>query len=175
MQNNYTYSAESTLKEEGDYEVFVEKMELRVLPSGTEKLFVQYRIREDVEQKYKNSCLFEDIWHEKENPILFNRKKINRILGTQPDVKEGMVFNNINDICNFMLGKYLQVHVVKQYDDYKGEEVNSIAYYRTSKNTNKQVADTQKPASVEPQQEKVDVKQFTQIKLDTVNDDDLPF
>lgn len=162
---DYTFNKENELKEEGDYEVFVEKMEIRILPSGTEKLFCQYRVRDDVEQKYKNSCLFEDIWHEKDNPNLFNRKRINRILGTQ-DIEEGTVFESINAICDFMLGKNLIVHLTKQYDEYRGEEVNSIAYYKPTKNGNKQV--------VAPQQTAPE-KQFTQIKLDVVNDDDLPF
>lgn len=139
MANEYTYEGnDNELKEEGDYEVFVEKMEVRVLPSGTEKLFVQYRIRDDVEQKYKNACLFEDIWHEKENPNLFNRKRINRMLGTQ-DVKEGQVFASINSICDFMIGQKLIVHLVKQYDDYRGEEINSISYYKKTNSAPKKL------------------------------------
>lgn len=157
---DYTYENQNDLKDEGDYEVVVEKMEIRVLPSGTEKLFVQYRIRDDVEQKYKNACLFEDIWHEKENPNLFNRKRINRMLGTQ-DVKEGQVFASINNICDFMIGQKLVVHLVKQYDDYRGEEINSIAYYKRTANAPKKL-----------EEKKPEEKPVPKKELD---DDDLPF
>lgn len=164
MANEYTYENDSNdLKEEGDYEVRVEKMEIRVLPSGTEKLFLQYRIRDDVEQKYKNACLFEDIWHEKENPNLFNRKRINKLLGTQ-EVKEGTVFESINKICDFMLGKDLMVHLVKQFDDYKGEEINSISYYKKTNSAPKTLGSAEnKPAPSTP------------TKPIEIDDNDLPF
>lgn len=164
MQNEYTYESNGNeLKEEGDYEVRVEKMEVRVLPSGTEKLFVQYRIRDDVEQKYKNACLFEDIWHEKENPNLFNRKRINRMLGTQ-EIKEGTVFASINKICDFMIGQNLIVHLVKQYDDYKGEEINSIAYYKKTNSAPKKLGSGTPTPQPQPKNEEVEI-----------NDEDLPF
>lgn len=166
---DYTYESENELKEEGDYEVIVEKMEVRILPSGTEKLFVQYRIRDDVEQKYKNACLFEDIWHEKENPNLFNRKRINRMLGTQ-DVKEGQVFASINNICDFMIGQKLIVHLVKQYDDYRGEEVNSIAYYKRTNFGSKQLP--QGGANPQPQPKKEVPSPLQEVEI---SDDDLPF
>lgn len=162
MANEYTYENDNELKVEGDYEVIVEKMEVRILPSGTEKLFVQYRIREDVEQKYKNACLFEDIWHEKDNPNLFNRKRINRMLGTQ-EVKEGTVFPNINAICDFMIGQKLVVHLVKQFDDYKGEEINSIAYYKRTNNGSKKLGENPAPIANAP------------IPAVGISDDDLPF
>lgn len=162
MANEYTYENDNDLKEEGDYEVRVEKMEIRVLPSGTEKLFLQYRIRDDVEQKYKNACLFEDIWHEKENPNLFNRKRINKLLGTQ-EIKEGTVFESINKICDFMLGKYLMVHLVKQFDDYKGEEINSIAYYKKTNSAPKRLGSEENKPTPAPS------------KPVEINDDDLPF
>ena len=166
MANEYTYENNNELKEEGDYEVTVEKMEVRILPSGTEKLFVQYRIRDDVEQKYKNACLFEDIWHEKDNPNLFNRKRINRMLGTQ-EVKEGTVFPNINAICDFMIGQKLIVHLVKQFDDYRGEETNSIAYYKKTNNGTKKVG-TPNPAP-KPETPAVELQPVE------ISDDDLPF
>ena len=160
----YTYENDYDLKEEGDYEVIVEKMEVRILPSGTEKLFVQYRIRDDVEQKYKNSCVFEDIWHEKENPNLFNRKRINRLLGTQ-NIEEGTVFESINNICDFMIGQKLIVHIVKQFNDYKGEEENSVAYYKRTNNGSKQLPQDGEKPQPQPKQETPKVP----------DDDDLPF
>ena len=147
--NEYVYNEEeSELKPEGDYEVFVEKMEVRVLSTGTEKLYIQYRVRSDVEQAYKNCCLFEDIWKEKENPNKFNGKRINRLLGTQK-LQKGTTFNGINDIINFMLGKRLVVHLVQQYDNYRQATINSIAYYKPTKEAPKQLGDKEAPKKEE--------------------------
>ncbi len=132
-ENAYVYNGEenSELKPEGDYEVFIEKMEVRVLRTGTEKLFIQYRVRSDVEQQYKNACLFEDIWKEKNNPNKFNGVRINQLLGTQHPEK-GTVFNGINDVINFMLGKKLIVHLVQQFDNYQNATINVVKYYKSS-------------------------------------------
>lgn len=156
--SNYTYERQqSELKKDGEYEVRIEKMEVRTLPSGVEKLFLQYRIRDDIEgQAYKGACIFEDIWHEKDNPNVFNRKRINQLLGTQ-DVKEGTVFDSINDVINFLLGKPLIVVLVTKYDDYRGENINSVNYYRSSKQKPKTMGET------------------TQQKSNVVDDKDLPF
>ena len=70
---NYLYEKSyiHDLVAEGDYEVYIEEIEKKTLPSGKEKLSVRYRIRADVEQEYKNRVLFEDIWAEKQNPEFF--------------------------------------------------------------------------------------------------------
>ena len=131
----YTYSAKennSELIKEGDYEATIERIERKTLPSGKEKLSVMYRIRTDVEQQYKNKCVFEDIWAEKENPKVFNRKRINQLLGTQ-DVKDGTTFETINDVINLLINSDLIIHITIETDTYRGEDVNVIQYYKSSK------------------------------------------
>lgn len=155
----YTYENKKTLVETGDYEARLENVERKTLPSGTEKLSLTWRIRDDVEQKYKNKVMFEDIWREKESPEHFNRKRINQLLGTQ-DVKEGTIFETINDIINFVTGKCAVIHIVTAFDEYRGEDVNKVAYYKSS---------SEKPKKVgEPSPKKDDV-------AIVVSDDDLPF
>lgn len=139
IDTSYTFKIENNLKEDGEYEVVVEKMEVKMLSTGTEKLAIQFRIREDVEQKYQNSCVFEDIWHDKDNPKLFNKRRINMLLGTQ-EVKEDTVFRNTDAIIEFMLGKKLIIRLAKEFDDYRGEEVNRIKFYRKTKNEGQKIA-----------------------------------
>ena len=131
----YTYNANengSGLIKEGDYEVSIERIERKTLPSGKEKLSVMYRIRTDVEQQYKNKCVFEDIWAERENPKVFNRKRINQLLGTQK-IEDGTTFETINDVINFLLYNNLIIHITVETDTYRGEDVNMIQYYKSSK------------------------------------------
>lgn len=132
MGYQYNASDSSNLIKEGDYEVIIEKMEVRTTSNGKNKLYVQYRIRTDVEQLYANKCVFEDIWEEKENPGVFNRKRINKILGTQ-NVKDGQEFEDINAIIDFLEGAQLIVHVIIDFNDYRGEDINAINYYKKSK------------------------------------------
>ena len=135
MADSYTYKNESSLMPTGDYEVRLEEMGIAFLPSGKRKLAIRFRVRDDIEgQGYGNKCLFEDIWPEKENPNMFNRKRINQLLGTQ-DVKDGQVFNDIYAIMDFMKSNNcLIAHVITTFDEYKGEDVNKITYYKSSKN-----------------------------------------
>ena len=157
--SEYTYNAEnnSGLIKEGDYEATIERIERKVLPSGKEKLSVMYRIRTDVEQSYKNKCVFEDIWAEKENPKVFNRKRINQLLGTQK-IEDGTEFDTINDVIQFLLYSNLILHITIEMDTYRGEDVNVVQFYKSSKVNPQQLEEKPKGGN-----------------LPVVDDDDLPF
>lgn len=156
--SDYVYNGESNLMEEGAYEVTIEAIERRVLPSGKEKLVVKYRVRTDVEQKYRNRCVYEDIWAERENPNYFNRKRINQLLGTQ-HIEEGTSFETINDVIDYLMYANLIINVAIEMDTYRGKDVNVVSYYNSSKI---------KPNSLDEENPKGD-------NLPEVNDDDLPF
>lgn len=153
---SYIYDASDSngLVKAGDYEATIERIEKKTLPSGKEKLSIMYRIRSDVEQPYKNKCLFEDIWSERDNPNMFNRKRINQLLGTQ-NPEDGQVFETINDVIDFLTGCNLIIHVAVELDTYHGEDVNTISFYRSSK--------------IKPQT-------LNESKAEeTIKDDDIPF
>lgn len=130
----YTYDASdlSGLVKEGDYEATIERIEKKTMPSGKEKLSVMYRIRTDVDQQYGNKPIFEDIWAEKDNPGVFNRKRLNQLLGTQ-EIEDGHTFETINDVIDFLVGGNLIIHVAVSFDDYHGEDVNTVSFYKSSK------------------------------------------
>lgn len=162
----YTYDASerSGLVKEGDYEATIERMERKTLPSGKEKLSIMYRIRSDVEQAYGNKCIFEDIWEERENRGVFNRKRLNQLMGTQ-EIEDGTTFETINDVINFLLGENLIIHVCVELDEYYGEDVNKVSFYRSSK------VKPQKLGEAKP----VEEKPVQSGKVDDLLDDDLPF
>lgn len=166
MADSYTYNKESGLVPTGDYEVKLYEIGISILPSGKRKLSLRFRIRDDIEgQAYGNKCIFEDIWPEKENPNMFNQRRINQLLGTQ-DVKDGQVFEDIYAIMDFMRGNNcLVAHIIVVFDDYRGEEVNKIAYYKVSKH---------KPKSLDAEEPK-QVKKPEPNGAGVVDDDDLPF
>ena len=154
---SYTYNAESLVKE-GDYEALVEKMEVKTLPSGKNKLAVWFRIRNDVEQPYANKVLFDDIWAEKNNPEIFNRKRINQLLGTQ-EIEDGREFASIKDIISFLDKAPLIIHVGIELNEWKGEDVNVIKYYKKSKLVAKKVGE----------------ETANTATSGTIEDEDLPF
>lgn len=116
---------------EGDYEVTAEKVELRTLKSGKIKVSLQLRVRSDVEQEGKGRVIFDDVWKEKDNPEYFNRKRINMLLGTQ-DVKDGTVFDTIQDVMLALQGAHMVAHVTQEFDDFRGETINRVKWYRSS-------------------------------------------
>lgn len=166
---NYTYEKKSpsNLMPEGDYEVILERMDKKTLSSGKEKISIMYRVRGDIEgQSYGNKCLFEDIWQEKENPQFFNRKRLNQLLGTQ-EFEDGTVFGNINEVIKSLVGSRLIIHVKVDYDDYRDEDVNRVAYYKSSKHKPQKLGDLgggEKPVS----------EGFT-VKRTFPDDEDFPF
>lgn len=167
---SYTYDKNDTtsLVKEGDYEAIIERIERRTLPTGKEKLSVMYRIRSDVEQPYKNKCMFEDIWEEKENPGKFNHVRINQLLGTQ-EIEDGHSFETINDVIDFLLNGYLIIHVCIDFDTYKGEDVNIVSFYKSSK------AKPQKLGEIPQQPEPVAEAGAEVPQPDGIVGDDLPF
>lgn len=156
MAEGYTYKNESALIPDGDYEVKIDTIGVKILPSGKEKLSIMFRVRDDIDgQAYGNKCLFEDIWKEKESPEHFNRKRINQLLGTQ-EIKDGTVFDTINDVIDFLKSNNcLVAHVISIFDDYRGEDVNKISYYKASKHKPQSIVKKEEPKVIE--------------------DDDLPF
>lgn len=172
MPYKYDASDSNGLVKENDYEVTIERMEVRTIPSGKMKLTLMYRIRDDVEQSFKNKCLFEDIWTEKDNPEVFNRKRINQLLGTQ-DVKDGQEFADINEVINFLLGANLIIHVTIEFDTFHEEDVNNVAYYKSSKHKPQTIGSVEEtPVEQEPAKK---VEKQEVIKDNIITDDDLPW
>lgn len=128
----YTYNAESSVKKEGAYECVIEKMEVGETQSGVKRINITFRIRSDVEQAYKGGTIFDTIWREKENPDFYDRRKINRLLGTQ-QLKEGTTFANIEEIVKFLTNKTLQVNLGVRFSEYSGKDENVVKFYSSSK------------------------------------------
>ena len=175
MAYKYDASDASGLVKEGDYEAIIERMEVKTIPSGKNKLSVAFRIRDDVDQAYKNKWMFKDIWAEKDNPEVFNRKQINQLLGTQK-IADGTEFASINEIIKFLENAPLIIHIGIEFDEWRGEDVNTVSYFKKTKvvpqvvggDDEEDVPQSPAPAPVPPKQEPVQ-------EGVVIGDDDLPF
>jgi hypothetical protein len=127
------------LIKEGEYEVTLEQILEATTMSGKKKLDIVFRIREDVEQEHHNRVVFESIWQEKETSF-YNRKRLNQLLGTQ-EVKDGTTFNSIQDIIETLKNAKLRVKLIIAFDDYKKQDINKIAFYKSTQKPNKKIAE----------------------------------
>lgn len=127
------------LIKEGEYEVTLEQILEATTMSGKKKLDIVFRIREDVEQEHHNRVVFEAIWQEKETSF-YNRKRLNQLLGTQ-EVKDGTTFNSIQDIIETLKNAKLRVKLIVAFDDYKKQDVNKIAFYKSTQKPNKKIVE----------------------------------
>lgn len=132
----YAGSSEFPVVDGGDYEVVL-KVE-RKLTKDNSKEFVNldFMIRDDIEQKFKGSHVFDKAWKDTTNPQWFDLKKLGAILVTQKG-KEGYKteFEEVDEFIQYINGISLIVTVEKKYDDYSQKEINSIKYlsYKPSK------------------------------------------
>ncbi len=132
---SYTFEKEESsygLLKEGKYECLIDRIEIKTFDSGKQCINITYKVRDDVEQEHQNRLIFESIWKEKDNPDFFNRKRINKILGTQK-VEPGATFNDINDILNLLKGSLLMCNVKARLNEYTGQDENYVSYYESTK------------------------------------------
>lgn len=155
-----TFKKEENLSEllpAGKYECTIEKIEKRTTPTnGRNYANIQLRVRGDVEQECKNRVIFDTIWTSKDDNTSFDEHKINRMLGTQPDVKEGREFNTYDEVFEFLVGRYVKVALDKILDTYDGKEKNRVKFYDTTEH---------------PAQSLGGSKNLPEVEVD----DDLPF
>jgi hypothetical protein len=141
----YTFNTKDAtgygLIDEGKYEVFIKEALIKTTINGKEKIAIQFKIRDDVEQKFQNRIVFEDIWKERDTEF-FNRRRLNQLLGTQ-QLEDGQTFDSIQDLLEVLKGANLVIKVNKEMDDYKNEEVNTVYFYESSKHQPKAVAAVQ--------------------------------
>ena len=155
-----TFKKEENLNEllpAGKYECTIEKIEKKTTPtSGRNYANIQLRVRSDVEQECKNRVIFDTIWTSKDDNVSFDEHKINRMLGTQADVKEGREFNTYEEVFEFLVGRYVKVSLDKIVDTYDGKEKNRVKFYDTTEH---------------PAQSLGGSKNLPEVEVD----DDLPF
>lgn len=166
MAYKYDSSDAHSLVKVGDYEAIIESLEVKTTPSGKEKLSVKFRIRSDIEQAYGNKVMYKDIWADKEEPDKFNTKQINKLLGTQPNIQNGQEFENLNKIIDFLTGKAIIIHVNIEFNEYRGEDTNTIDYYKKS------VVGAPQLQSVSSGSQNTTIEE---VKENIIETDDIPF
>jgi len=168
MSNTYDLTGQDSgfdLIPKGKYEVIAEKIDIKQFSTGTEYIYIHFRIRDDIEQDYGNRVIFERIFKEKRTEI-FNRRRLTSLL--KACVKEPKLkYDGIDEILETIVGSKLVINVGQRYNDHWDEDENYISYYEPSQHGDKVLGDVSEPANEE-------AKQYEDTTLN-VEEDDLPF
>ena len=149
----------------GDYEVVLKAEIKQAKNNNSDYLSAAFKIRDDVEQKFKNSTVFENIYRDTDNPKWFDLRRCGSILVTQKG-KEGYKneFEDVEEYVQYINGIHLIVSVEVVFDENLNKNVNRIV--RRSYKPSKWDADHPEAANG------VHGKNLDSIEM---TDDDLPF
>lgn len=162
------------LIDDGKYEVVIDKIEQKESQKGNKYLNVVFKIRNDVDQGFKNRKLFYRI-NAKEGDICYDFNRVNKIIITQkntPTYKK--FFTDVDEVLQYLVGLHLIITVETAFDDYSQKDRNNVkdwafepSVWDTQDHTPKiEKAHTEKLEEAAKEAEKV---------LDLPMDDPLPF
>lgn len=173
----------SSIKPEGDYECLIAKVEERVTKNGKENLNISMVIRNDVEQNYKNGCIFDTLWKKKEptNADLqvkgYSYGQI-MALGKAAGLPDGKEYDSLEQFCGELVNKPMRVTI--KHEEYNGKTQERVSWrnptkYPTVKHIPKQTTTNTATAYAQPQQSYASAQPTNQGFTDMPIDDDLPF
>lgn len=131
--NSSKASEGGNLKPEGDYEVLIDSAKIEDFPKAdgttTQRIKLKYVIRNDVEQKYKNAYLFNDIWKKKEpneDDMCVDGFNFGQLMAVSdaaklPDNKE---YESVSAFLAELVGKPVKVHLY--HNLYNGKTYEKI-------------------------------------------------
>ena len=111
----------------GDYEFSVSAEIKKAKNSNVDYLSVAFKIREDVDQKFKNTVIFESFFRDKDNPEWFDLRKSGALIVTQkgkPDYTNK--FDDVEEFVQYINGIHCIASVEVVFDDNLNRDVNRI-------------------------------------------------
>jgi len=145
----------SKLVTDGYYEGVI-KLELKTSNAGKEYISVSVRLRDDIDQQFKNRVIFDMIPKDKNNENEFLKWKVFRILKAI-DCPDSKTFEDYDEYVDFVTGSFLRIKVGTKFDNYSNENKNVILEYTA----------TQFPTNT--------LVSSADVKETPVPEDDLPF
>ncbi|MDE7194515.1 MAG: DUF669 domain-containing protein [Oscillospiraceae bacterium] len=118
-----------SLKPEGYYEVIIESAYIedytRADGTKTQRIKLKYIIRNDVDQRYKNACIFHDIWQRREEKLT----ELDRTV-------ENFHYDNLMGLANALpLSKEKEyANVAELVADFAGKPVKAHLYHEAGTN-----------------------------------------
>lgn len=159
------------LKEVKKQEVFIENAEIkRTERSQKQFISIKFRIRDDIEQENAGRIIFDTIWEERDNPGVFDTRKISSLLQSQGENGK-YNFEDYDELVQYINGLSMIITIeVKPADDFRDEPYNQVKYcsYKPSES---------KPKTLGASTNNINTQQSSLRASDVVyvDDTDLPF
>lgn len=116
FQVNHDDAMDTSLIEEGEYEVVVAKAFEDATRTGTMFINLHLVVRNDIEQKNKNKYIFASIWQSKETNE-YHAGMINTVAKALR-IENGKRYNSLEELLNDFRGKTARVTV--KHEEYNG-------------------------------------------------------
>ena len=129
FNTNYEDVQDFDLIPKGEYEVIITKIEERTTQKGATGLNFTLVIRNDVDQKYKNRCIFHTLWKRKEPTqadITVQGYSFKQIMQLAKAVRlpSGKSYETVYKLLDELSGKIMRVTIGhKEYNGRTSEEV----------------------------------------------------
>lgn len=168
-------NGEFALIDEGKYEVSIDKIEPKESSKGNKYLNVVFKIRNDVNQEFKNRKLFYRINSKEGDPTGYDFNRLNKLIITQKNTANyKKYFTDVDEVLQYLIGLHLIVTVEIAFDDYSQKDRNNVKDWSFEPS----VWDTQEhPAEIQKENtEKLEeaANEFEKTELD-LPDNSLPF
>lgn len=150
---------------DGTYETVIENMFEDATQSGSEYIDIRLVVRNDIEQKGKNSLIFPKIWKAKATGK-YNKSMLNTI-GKYAKMDATKQYNSLQDVFDDLIGKPLKVTVKNEKSEYNGNTYENLNVKRWEFTEFPNVQHQFKPKEDPNAEAKVEGREIT--------DDDLPF
>lgn len=136
FKTNYDEVQDYSLIPMGEYEVIVQKIEERTTQSGATGLNMTLVIRNDVEQKCQNRCIFHTLWKRREPTqadLQVQGYGFNQImqLAKAVGLTNGKEYENVYALCGDIVNHVIRVKVV--HEEYNGRTNERVHYINVSK------------------------------------------
>ncbi|MDE7365250.1 MAG: DUF669 domain-containing protein [Ruminococcus sp.] len=184
FKTNYDDVQDYSLIPVGEYEVIIQKIEERTTQNGATGLNMTLVIRNDVEQKCQNRCIFHTLWKRREPTqadMQVQGYGFNQImqLAKAAGLTDGKEYENVYELCGDLVNRVIRVKVV--HEEYNGKTNERVHYINASQfpDCNHKFKETVSADTVAPKKQEqfagtsmnVSGQDFEEI----IGDDDLPF
>ncbi|MBU5439472.1 DUF669 domain-containing protein [Tissierella sp. MSJ-40] len=126
---NHDEAMDTSVIEEGTYEVLVAKAFEDVSKNGSIFINLHLVVRNDVDQKYKNKYIFASIWQNKETGQ-YHSGMINTVAKALK-IENGKRFNSLQELLDDFLNKTARVTV--KHEEYNGKTYERVQSWEPSR------------------------------------------
>lgn len=130
---DYSQAQEFATITDGTYEVVIKSAKPDASKGGTDFMNIQFKIRDDFEQKFKNNLIFHKIWVNKETQQ-YNANQINTLAKTA-QLPDGAKYAGVEEFLNALVGKHLRVTVRNEKSEYNGNTYENLNVKKLEKSS----------------------------------------